>query len=97
MISYTLNWNGQGSCQPSWIFSPSAVDLERDTESPLRVGRVLEGAPSILHVASLVPVKGQEILLRAFAKLKCKYPGAVLHLVGEGPLWESLSTREPWP
>ncbi len=20
MISYTLNWNGQGSCQPSWIF-----------------------------------------------------------------------------
>jgi glycosyltransferase involved in cell wall biosynthesis len=42
----------------------------------------LDGAPSVLSVASLVPVKDHATLLRAFATLA---PEARLHLVGAGP------------
>lgn len=46
----------------------------------------LEGRFKLLHVASLVPVKDQKTLLRAFALIKEKLRGARLHIVGSGPL-----------
>jgi glycosyltransferase involved in cell wall biosynthesis len=50
----------------------------------------LEGAPALLHVASLVPVKDQATLLRAFARLSAALPAARLHIVGAGPLLGAL-------
>jgi glycosyltransferase involved in cell wall biosynthesis len=41
--------------------------------------------PCIGNVAAFVPEKGQEILLRSFAKLSDQIPGCILLLCGEGP------------
>ncbi|MFN7987393.1 MAG: glycosyltransferase [Thermoanaerobaculia bacterium] len=59
---------------------------------PAPAGR-LEGSPALLNVASLVPVKGHLDLLEALARLRRTRPGAVLHLVGEGPLRPRLEER----
>ncbi len=45
----------------------------------------LAGRPVLLHVASLVPVKDQATLLRAFALAGEHLPAAHLHVVGDGP------------
>jgi glycosyltransferase involved in cell wall biosynthesis len=50
----------------------------------------LAGAPRLLHVASLVPVKDQETLLRAVAHVAARIPTAHLHMVGDGPLRRNL-------
>ncbi len=44
----------------------------------------------ILHVARLEPVKGTEILIRAFAQLAPRYAQARLVIIGEGGLRKSL-------
>lgn len=51
----------------------------------------LEGSPCLLQVASLAPVKGQPLLLEAFARLRARLPGANLHLAGDGPLHAALA------
>lgn len=53
-------------------------------------GPKLAGTPRLLHVASLVPVKGQETLLRALARVVAAFPAAHLHVVGDGPLRRDL-------
>jgi glycosyltransferase involved in cell wall biosynthesis len=45
----------------------------------------LAGEPCLLQVASLAPVKGQRLLLEAFATVSRSLPCAHLHLVGDGP------------
>lgn len=42
-------------------------------------------SPCIGNVAAFVLEKGQEILLRAFAKLSAQFPGCTLLLCGQGP------------
>jgi len=44
----------------------------------------LAGEPCLLQVASLTPVKGQRLLLEAFATVAQRLPRAHLHLVGDG-------------
>jgi glycosyltransferase involved in cell wall biosynthesis len=46
----------------------------------------LPGAPALLHVASLAPVKDQVTLLRSFSRVAVAIPAARLHVVGGGPL-----------
>lgn len=58
----------------------------RPSPSGVRLG----GDPRLLHVGSLVPVKDQTTLLRAFAGLGRQHRRAHLHLVGEGPLRSRL-------
>ena len=53
----------------------------------------LPGRPSLLHVASLVPVKNQHLLLRAFRGVADALPHAHLHLVGSGPLRGELEAH----
>ena len=43
-------------------------------------------APRLLHAASLIPVKDQALLLRAFATIAERLPGARLDIAGEDPL-----------
>ena len=50
----------------------------------------LAGAPCMLHVASLVPVKDQVTLLRALRRVVAAMPAACLHVVGDGPLRHDL-------
>ncbi|NUM49303.1 MAG: glycosyltransferase [Anaerolineales bacterium] len=44
----------------------------------------------LLHAASLVPVKDQATLLRAFARVAQTHPNSHLHLLGDGPLRPQL-------
>lgn len=84
----------------------SRVAAEKLAVAPLGVDRTrfspgapspgvprLAGAPKILQVASLVPVKDPATLLQAFAALGGALPDAHLHLVGEGALRPELERR----
>ena len=68
---------------------PLGIDLERFGSGhagtrPPAGGPRLDGDPRLLQVASLVPVKDQRTLIRAFEIVVRRHPGARLHLVGEG-------------
>ncbi len=65
----------------------NGVDLERfrplpQDESRMRLG--LQGDPLLLSVGNLVPLKGHDLTIAAFASLLPDYPGARLVLVGAG-------------
>ena len=47
--------------------------------------------PRVLHIARLVPKKGTEVLLRAFAAARRAVPDAELVVVGDGPLRPALT------
>jgi glycosyltransferase involved in cell wall biosynthesis len=74
---------------------PIGVDLERFRPGDA-VPTLLGSGTKLLHVASLVPVKDQRTLLRAFARVSRAIDDAVLNVVGDGPLRDELSnlTRE---
>jgi teichuronic acid biosynthesis glycosyltransferase TuaC len=42
-------------------------------------------APVILSVGNLIPVKGHELLLRAFTAIQNQFPGLSLEIIGDGP------------
>jgi teichuronic acid biosynthesis glycosyltransferase TuaC len=42
-------------------------------------------APVILSVGNLIPVKGHELLLRAFAAIQNQFPELSLEIIGDGP------------
>lgn len=46
----------------------------------------------VLSVGNLIPIKGHELLLRAFAAIHKQYPEASCQLIGDGPERESLLT-----
>lgn len=68
------------------MISRLGVDLPATASAPPSGRR-------FLHPASLVPVKGHEVLLRAFADVHRAFPDARLDLAGDGPLGEGLRAR----
>jgi phosphatidylinositol alpha-1,6-mannosyltransferase len=55
-------------------------------------------APLIVCVSRLIPRKGQDVLIRAMARIRRRVPGAVLLIVGDGPYrptLERLAARAP--
>jgi glycosyltransferase involved in cell wall biosynthesis len=66
----------------------NGVDLHRFSPHPQRQAREelgLDGAPLMLSVGHLVPLKGHHLVLRALPLLLADHPGARLAFVGEGP------------
>jgi glycosyltransferase involved in cell wall biosynthesis len=47
-------------------------------------------SPIIVSVGNLIPIKGHETLLRAFAEVSRKRPEVRCHIIGQGPLKASL-------
>jgi glycosyltransferase involved in cell wall biosynthesis len=73
---------------------PLGVDGQRFQRGPVPSDApTLDGRPALLHVASLVPVKDQALLLEAFSGLRAQAPEARLHVVGDGPLRGTLQAR----
>ena len=71
----------------------NGVDLERFSPRPQRQARDalgLDGAPLLLSVGNLVPLKGHDLTVRALQRLLPEHPGARLAIVGEGPEHERL-------
>jgi glycosyltransferase involved in cell wall biosynthesis len=52
-----------------------------------------DAAPLIGIVARLAPVKNHDLLLRAFAVVRARFPNAALAIVGDGPLRSRLEAR----
>ncbi|MFZ4672481.1 MAG: glycosyltransferase family 4 protein [Flavobacterium sp.] len=72
---------------------PIGVNLEIPTSySSLTEIGITSGGPFLLNVASFVPEKNHEGLLRIFSKLLVDYPSAQLLLIGEGKLKSSIET-----
>ena len=67
------------------LFGPATAHAEP--------GLSLRGRFRLLHVASLVPVKDQDTLLRALALAAPAAPDVHLHIVGAGPLRATLERR----
>ncbi|MGM0903875.1 MAG: glycosyltransferase [Bacillota bacterium] len=53
---------------------------------------ILKGTQNILSVGRLVEKKGHHILMKAFQKLKMKFPQATLTIIGRGELQEELTS-----
>ena len=68
---------------PPPVWAPLGVDTSLFTSAG--DAAPLTGEPCLLQVASLAPVKGQRLLLEAFAAVVQVLPGSHLHLVGDGP------------
>jgi glycosyltransferase involved in cell wall biosynthesis len=73
---------------------PSGVHLDAFPPMKRSVARASLGLPAdrpiALFVGSLLPVKGVQWLIRAFACVRQGVPSSLLVLVGEGPLLEEL-------
>ncbi len=80
---------------------PNGIDARKIAETVARTDRqakraslgIPEGAFVIGNVGRLVPAKGQEYLLRAFAKVREKVPNAHLVIVGWGELDGALRAQ----
>jgi glycosyltransferase involved in cell wall biosynthesis len=71
----------------------NGVDLQRFRPQPAASARTrlgLDGAPLLLSVGNLVDVKGHDLTIDALARLRERWPGVRLCIVGEGPLRQRL-------
>ncbi len=90
-VSEFALWNGRKRVAPGRLeIVPFGTDPRLFFPAP---ADRLEGTPSLLNVASLVPVKGHDVLLDALARVRKVHPGVVLHLVGEGACRGPLEER----
>ena len=82
---------------PPLAVVPGAVDVVRFTPdadpSPVRAALALGHGPVIGCVARLVPGRGHDLLLEAVARLRSRWPGARLLLVGRGEGRPALEAR----
>ncbi len=65
-------------------FVPNGVDLAFWSPSPVPARRAPQDPPVIVAAGRLEPVKGCDILLEAFARLRARGVEARLHLAGDG-------------
>jgi glycosyltransferase involved in cell wall biosynthesis len=68
---------------------PNGVDVARFKNAKKIF---LPGDPALLFVGRLVPIKGVEVLVRSMNIICKELPYAVLHLVGDGPSMNTLTT-----
>jgi glycosyltransferase involved in cell wall biosynthesis len=67
------------SCRTSVVYN----GVDPDLFSP-RTDSAASG-PSILSIGDLIPIKGFDVLLRAFAVVVSEFPKLTLQVIGEGP------------
>jgi colanic acid/amylovoran biosynthesis glycosyltransferase len=65
---------------------PSGVDTTFFAPTPIPAGD-----PVVAFVGRLVPKKGIDVLLDAWPTVRAAVPGAVLHVVGDGPLGDRVA------
>jgi len=65
---------------------PGGVDVERYSPSAGTDDRLATGDPAFLTVRRLAERMGHAPMLRAFASVAARHPGAYLYVAGDGPL-----------
>jgi glycosyltransferase involved in cell wall biosynthesis len=70
---------GNGSVRASVVYNGADPELF----APGEAGE--EPNPVVLSIGNLIPIKGHEILIRAVAALRDRYPKLQCELIGEGP------------
>lgn len=73
--------------RPDTLFIPNMVDTSKFTIIP---GVEMKGDFVFASVGNLVPIKGYDILIRAFAKALHHMPGAKLYIAGKGEQEQAL-------
>jgi glycosyltransferase involved in cell wall biosynthesis len=71
----------------------NGVDVAALGSAPGARGGAVEDGPIVGTVARLVPEKGQQRLLEAFARLRQEHPRARLVIAGDGPLRPQLAAE----
>jgi glycosyltransferase involved in cell wall biosynthesis len=66
------------NCRTSVVYN----GVDPDLFSP---GQGVAGGPIILAIGDLIPIKGFDVLLRAFAAVAAEFPKLTLQVIGEGP------------
>lgn len=66
---------------------PNIIDLSRFRRRPLRA---FGAAPHLIVTRNLEPIYGVDTALRAFARLRQAFPGALLTVAGQGPQLAAL-------
>jgi glycosyltransferase involved in cell wall biosynthesis len=61
------------------------IDVERITREAASLDVTLPGNPRLISVGRFMPQKGYDILLRAIAVARKRYPGLHLTILGDGP------------
>src|SRR5579859_942724 len=70
------------SCRTSVVYNGVDPELFSPCEDPVSSA---SGALSILSIGDLIPTKGFDVLLHAFAAIISEFPGLTLRIIGEGP------------
>jgi teichuronic acid biosynthesis glycosyltransferase TuaC len=70
----------KGGCGTRLALIYNAVDSEM-----FRPPQVVADSKTILSVGNLIPIKGHELLLRAFAVLERRFPQLRCNIIGDGP------------
>lgn len=66
-------------------FGRKAVGIPNPVLSPPRVSPMSLGRPAVIGLGRLSPEKGFDLLVRAFARLRTRFPQWQLYIFGEGP------------
>ena len=70
---------------------PKVLVVYNGVDSEMFTPATKEPTPGrILSVGNLIPIKGHELLLRAFARVSGQMPGIELEIIGDGPERERL-------
>ncbi|MBI5136930.1 MAG: glycosyltransferase [Nitrospirae bacterium] len=72
---------------------PNPLDIDAIRAGAPRPDPYADPHPRLVAAGRLVPVKGYDLLLDAFATVAAKRPDATLHLLGEGPEAAALKAQ----
>jgi teichuronic acid biosynthesis glycosyltransferase TuaC len=67
------------ACRTSVVYNGVDTELFSPGQEPAST------APVILSVGNLIPIKGQDLIIRAVASLTSEFPAISLEIIGEGP------------
>ena len=66
------------------------IDVDKVASAASQSRPTLAGTPALVSVGRLAPQKGHDVLLRAMVKVRARYPGVHLTIIGDGPDRASL-------
>ncbi|MDB4978606.1 MAG: group 1 glycosyl transferase [Candidatus Peribacteria bacterium] len=89
-ISSVLVERGRALGFPAIRLIPNGIPLQSIQEATHTYGKM---PGRLLYVGRLEPMKGVDILIRAFSAIAPQFPAAILHIVGDGSLRQAIGEQ----